>query len=314
MKILAIVLNYKTPDMTLDAVRAAQKALASIRGGYRIDVVDNDSGDGSHEQLLEACAAWDDVEYLQTGHNGGFGSGNNYAIRRALESDDPPEFIYILNSDAFPAEDAVEELLAFLESHSHVGIAGSAIHGVDGEPHLTAFRFPSFTSEVLGGFQLGALQRLLPEREVPIQPMPKRTQRVDWLAGASMMIRREVLEQVGLFDETFFLYFEETDLCRRASLRGWSCWYVVESQVAHIGHGSTGLKDKSKPMPKYWFDSRRHYFRKNHGRAYTWAANTAHAIGLATFKARSGIQGKPDHNPSGFWSDFVRYNFVENPP
>jgi len=314
MKVLTIILNYKTAEMTLDAVRAAQKALGRIEGGYRIDVVDNDSGDGSHEILEKACEAWDDVQFLQTGNNGGFGAGNNYAIRKALASDDPPELVYILNSDAFPAEDAIDELISFLETHPDVGIAGSAIHGVDGLPHLTAFRFPSFTSEVLGGFQLGALKKLLPEREVPIQPMPERTQQVDWLAGASMMLRRELLETVGLFDETFFLYFEETDLCRRSSLRGWSCWYVVESRVAHIGHGSTGLKDKSKPMPTYWFDSRRHYFRKNHGRAYTFAANAAHAIGLATFKARAGIQGKPDHNPSGFWSDFVRYNFVDNPP
>ena len=314
MKILTVILNYKTPEMSLDAVRAAQKALKHVEGGYRIDLVDNNSGDGSHEILERACAEWDDVQFLQTGHNGGFGYGNNHAIRRALAADDPPDFLYVLNSDAFVEEDAITALVEFMERRTDVGIAGSWIYGTDGEEHLTTFRFPTFTSEMLSGFRLGALQRLMPEAEVPIHPKPQQTRQVDWLAGASMIIRREVLETIGLFDETFFLYFEETDLCRRALLRGWPCWYVVESRVAHIGHGSTGLKDKSKPLPRYWFDSRRHYFRKNHGRAYTWAANAAHAVGLATFRARASIQRKPDDDPADFWKSFVKYNFLDNRP
>ncbi|MCA9609268.1 MAG: glycosyltransferase family 2 protein, partial [Myxococcales bacterium] len=190
MKLLAITLNYRTPDMTMDAVRSALPALARIDGGWKLAVVDNDSRDGSDEKLRAACAGLERVEYLQTGHNGGFGYGNNHAIRRALASDDPPDYVYLLNSDAFPAEDAIETLVRFLDEHPAVGIAGSYIHGVDGEPHLTAFRFPSLSSEVLGAFRLGLLTRLLADREVPIHPMPAETCQVDWLAGASMMIRR----------------------------------------------------------------------------------------------------------------------------
>jgi GT2 family glycosyltransferase len=315
MQLLTIILNYKTPDMTLEAVRAARAALVNVPS-HRIDVVDNDSGDGSFEKLSEAVAreGWDDVLVLQTGHNGGFGYGNNYAIRRALRSDDPPDFVYILNSDAFPEPDAIEALLRFLRDHPEVGIAGSAIYGTDGEPHITAFRFPTWKSEVAASFRLGLLGRALPDSEVPIQPRPEETRQVDWLAGASMMIRRHVLDEVGLFDEGFFLYFEETDLCRRARLAGWPTWYVVESRVAHVGHGSTGLKDKKKPMPRYWFDSRRHYFLKNHGKAYLWAANAIHATGLATYKMRARLQQKDDPDPARFLVDFVRYNFLVKRP
>ncbi|MGE0790025.1 MAG: glycosyltransferase family 2 protein [Sandaracinaceae bacterium] len=314
MKLLAIVLNYRTPDMSLEAAAAGLTALQGIDGS-RLVIVDNDSPDDSDARLRAGVRerGWD-VEVLQTGHNGGFGYGNNAAIRRALASDDPPEYVYLLNSDAFPAKDALRALVDYADAHPEVGIAGSYIHGTDGEPHLTAFRFPSFESELLSGFRLDALRRALPEREVPIRPMPTSTRRVDWLAGASMLLRRACLEEIGLFDETFFLYFEETDLCRRASLAGWQTHYVVESKVAHVGHGSTGLKDKSKPMPRYWFDSRRHYFRKNHGRAYAWAANAAHAVGLLTFKLRAPIQRKADSDPTRFWRDFVRYNFVEKRP
>jgi N-acetylglucosaminyl-diphospho-decaprenol L-rhamnosyltransferase len=313
MKLLCVILNYKTAGMTLDAVQAARIALERVPD-HRIDVVDNDSKDGSYEKLAKDCAAFPDVQVLQTGHNGGFGYGNNFAIRRALASSDPPELVYILNSDAFPEPDAVEVLVDFMASHPACGIAGSAIHGTDGNPHVTAFRFPTLASEVGQSFRLGMLNRVLPESEVPILPRPTETRPVDWLAGASMIIRREVLEEVGLFDETFFLYFEETDLCRRARLRGHDVYYVVESRVAHVGHGSTGLKDKQKPMPRYWFDSRRYYFLKNHGRAYTWAANAVHAAGLATYKVRARLQRKDDPDPARFLRDFVRYNFLVNRP
>ena len=314
MRVLCVVLNYKTAAMTLDAVRSARAALVGL--SHRIDVVDNDSQDGSFEQLSAAVsdAGWSDVRVIQSGHNGGFGAGNNVALRAALREPTPPDYLYILNSDAFPAPDAIEALVSFMDAHPRAGIAGSFIHGPEGDPHLTAFRFPSVASEALSGFRLGLLKRVLPDREVPVHPMPSQTQRVDWLAGASMMFRREALEEVGLFDETFFLYFEETDLCRRAMLAGWECWYVVESRVAHIGSVSTGMKNKARPMPRYWFDSRRHYFTKNHGAAYTWAANVVHAAGLASFKARARVQRKADTDPVHFLRDFVRYNFVERPP
>jgi len=316
VRLLCVILNYRTADMTIRCIRAARRALAHVPRS-RIDVVDNDSRDGSFERLTEAVArrGWPDVVVRQSGYNGGFGAGNNFAMRAALASDDPPDFVYLLNSDAFPEPGAIEALLDFMDAHPEVGISGSALHGPDGDPQISAFRFPSLESEVLSGARLGLLTRLLPEREIAILPRPDRTRRVDWLAGASMMIRREVLEDVGFFDERFFLYFEETDLCRRACLRGWPTWYVTESRVAHVGHASTGLMDLSRRMPGYWFDSRRHYFRKNHGTVYTWAANAAQAVGLATYKVRARIQRKGDDpHPECYWRDFVRYNFLDNRP
>lgn len=315
MKLLCVVLNYRTAEMTMEAIESARVALRDV-ADHRIDVVDNDSGDGSYEKLCAAARerGWDDVQIMASGHNGGFGAGNNFAVRKALESNDPPEFVYLLNSDAFPAPDAVRILLDFLGDHPDVGIAGSYIHGTDGEPHLTAFRFPSVASEALSGFRLGVLGRLLGDSEIQIRPMPTQTREVDWLAGASMMIRRPVLEEVGLFDETFFLYFEETDLCRRAKLKGWSTWYVVESRVAHVGSASTGSQRYDRPMPRYWFDSRRHYFLKNHGTAYTWAANVVHTVGMTTLRLRSAVQRKTHQIHANYLRDFARYNFLDNRP
>lgn len=310
MKVLTIIVNYRTPDLTFRAVQAAYPEIARIGGGSRIVVVDNGSGDGSPEILTRriAEAGLDDrATVVPTGHNGGFAYGNNYAIRPALASSDPPEFFYLLNSDAFPDEGAVQRLLEYLERHRETGIAGSYIYGVDGEPHQTAFRFPSVAGELEGWTRVGLVSRLLRDRIVAL-PIPERTQDVDWLAGASMMIRREVLETIGLFDETFFLYYEETDLCRRARKHGFRTTYVRESTVAHVGSATTGLKRRDQRLPKYWFDSHRHYFEKNHGRAYHLLALAAAVSGASVWRLRRMIErAEGPGDPPGLVADFLRY-------
>ncbi len=121
------------------------------------------------------------------------------------------------------------------------------------------------------------------------------------------MMRQTVLDQIGLFDETFFLYFEETDLCRRAALAGWPTDYVVESRVTHIGSVSTGMKTWGR-MPQYWFDSRRHYFVKNHGHAYASAALAAHVAGGILWRARLLVQRKDRGDPPHFLRDLIMHS------
>ena len=211
---------------------------------------------------------------------------------------------YILNSDAFPEKQSIELLVSHLNNNPETGIAGSYIHGIDGEPHITAFRFPSIFSELLeGSGGLGLLNRILENYVVPIG-IPSNTLKVDWLAGASMLIRREVLQQIGLFDEQFFLYFEETDLCRRAKRHGWNTVYVKESSVSHIGSASTGMKEWRR-IPSYWLDSRRHYFIKNHGIAYYYLATFIRIIGGLLHKIKTNILRKISSQPEGFLYDLT---------
>jgi hypothetical protein len=280
VKLASIVLNWRTPDMTLDAVKAAVKAMEPIEGGWHLYVVDNDSQDGSEDKLRAAIAdeqargtwGYDHVEVIQSGRNGGFGAGNNVGIRAALARSDRPEYVYILNSDAFPAPDAVAKLVAALDARP----------------------------------ELGVVTRLL-ERWVVPMGIPDGTIEVDWLAGASMMMRVRMLDEVGTFDETFFLYFEETDLCRRAAKAGWKTLYVRDSHCAHVGSASTGMKKWTR-IPGYWLDSRRHYFTKNHGTGYWAAATTARAAVTTLYELRRRVQrGKPAKNPEGFVADLVRH-------
>jgi GT2 family glycosyltransferase len=307
VKVQAIVVNYRTAEMTLDAVRALLVALERIPDS-QVVVVDNDSQDGSYAKLARAAQAMRGrVTVLASDKNGGFGYGVNVGLRYGLASRSPADYFYLLNSDAFPDPSAVSELLQVLEREPRAGIAGSYIYGLDGLPHQTAFRFPSPISELERALRLGLMSKILSRWRV-VMPVPDSDREVDWVAGASMMIRREVFADVGGFDETFFLYFEETDFCLRAKQAGWSTHYVRGSAVAHIGSASTGLKDHRRRMPEYWFDSRHHYFKKNHGPAYLALSDLLFALGFSLWRVRRRIQGKPDEDPPALLSDFIRHS------
>ncbi|MBN8630749.1 MAG: glycosyltransferase family 2 protein [Rhodobacterales bacterium] len=299
--VLTVILNWRTAEMTLKAADAAERAMEGIAGG--IVVVDNDSGDGSFERMTEALKDRPRFRVVQSGRNGGFGAGNNTGIRLGLPGGERPDYAYILNSDAFPAPDAIRTLLDYLETHRAVGFAGSYIHGPDGEAHVTCFRFPSPASEFEGAARTGPISKLLAKRSVSIG-VPDASGPVDWLAGASLMMREEVIRKVGTFDETFFLYFEETDLCRRAAEAGWPTHFVRDSRVEHIGSVSTGMKTW-KRVPGYWFDSRWHYFRKSGGTGRAVSATLAHLSGGLILLARRVVRPSIPSGPPHFLRDMV---------
>ena len=307
IKLLTVVLNYKTPEMSIDAAEAALREMEGIDG--KLLIVDNDSQDGSFDKMKENAEArgWladGRVAVVASGRNGGFGAGNNFGILAGCQSDEQPEYCYILNSDAMPDPGGVRALVDYLDTNPTCGFACSYIHGPDGEPHVTAFRFPSIWSELERSARLGLLSKLL-KGSIVAMGIPEKTGPLDWSAGASMMMRRKTLEEIGLFDERFFLYFEETDLCRRAKLAGWSTDYVLESSVTHIGSVSTGMKKWSR-TPRYWFDSRLYYFTKNHGAAYAALATIAHVAGGLLWRARRLVQPSLDRrDPPYFLRDLV---------
>lgn len=306
--ILTIVLNYKTAEMTLKAVEAARIAMEGLPG--EIVVVDNDSQDGSYETLSVRVTAQgrDNIRVIQSGHNGGYGAGNNVGIRAGLSDGSRPDYIYILNSDAFPKPQAIRVLYDHLNTTPGTGFAGSYIEGEDEIRHITTFRFPSIWSEFERSVKLGPVSRLLKSHRVPD---PRNSSGpVDWLAGASVMMRQDVLDEIGLFDETFFLYFEETDLCRRAQEAGHRVMFLQDSVVTHLGSVSTGMKEWSR-VPDYWFNSRWHYFTKNHGRAYTALATALHLSGGGLHWLRCKVTRKPHGGAPHFLRTLARHDIAQ---
>lgn len=306
-RILVVLLNYRTAPMTVRAADAAVLAMAGCDA--EMVIVDNDSGDGSFETLTAHVESrgWPHVRVLQSGRNGGFGAGNNVGMRAGCRDGRAPDYFYLLNSDAFPEPDALSRLVLRLDTAPGAGIAGSRIHGEDGEAHVTAFRFPTIASEFEGAARTGVISRMFARSRVPVTPLPQQPTEVDWLAGASLLLDRRMLEEIGLFDEQFFLYFEETDLCLRAARAGWRALYVPDSRVAHIGSASTGMKNWTR-IPGFWLDSRMHYFSKNHGRVYAALATLAHLAGGSLWRARRLVQRKPPADPDRFLRDLVAHD------
>ena len=308
MSICAVLINFRTPELTLRSIEALVPELASLPGARAL-VVDNDSGDGSFERLRDAVRERgfeDRVEIVASGRNGGFAFGVNVGARSALAATPRPSALYLLNSDAFPAPGSLRALVEYQAAHPEAAIVGSYIHGTDGTPHGTAFRFPTWQGEFFGNLRLGIL-RYWGERYRVALDIPTVPTRVDWLAGASMLIRLDVFERIGLFDDGFFLYFEETDFCRRAADAGFETWYVPESRVAHVGSASTGFQDASRPRARYWFESRQRYLRKHFGAGYQRLADLGWIASFLVWRLRRRVRGLPDQDPPRLLRDFVRH-------
>lgn len=311
MRILVVIVNYRTAGLTIEAVGSLQPEVA---GPFevRVAVLDNDSRDGSAERIAKALAdrQWEFATLHALPKNGGFAYGNNAAIRPALASSAPPDYVWLLNPDTRVHAGALAALIADLEAHPEAGIAGSRLEEPDGSAQRSAFRFPTVLSELEEGLRFGPASRLLSDHLVA-PPVRSEAHEIDWVAGASMLIKRRVFDEVGLFDEDYFLYYEEVDFCLRAARKGWRCRYVPSSRVIHLVGQASGVTDtKKRPSrrPDYWFESRQRYFRKNYGPAYAALADAAWAASYSTFRVRRMLQQKPDRDPPRMLRDFLRHS------
>ena len=317
-RLIVVILNYRTPSLTIDCLRSLASEVRSLGGkplaasllGTRVVISDNASGDKSVELIGAAIETegWGDwASLMPLEHNGGYAFGNNAVIRVALQSTNPPPYFLLLNPDTIVRPGALQVLVDFMDEHPDVGIAGSRLEDPDGTPQRSAFRFHTMLSELDFGLRLGVVSKLL-SRWIVAPPISEETCQIDWVAGASMIVRREVFESVGLLDEKYFMYFEEVDFCLKAKKSGWSCWYVPQSRVVHLVGQSSGVTDTKRPpkrLPGYWFDSRRRYFLKNHGWLYAALADAAWVFGFVLWRWRRVIQRKQDEDPPKLLSDFL---------
>ncbi len=307
--LLVVILNYRTPGLTIDCLRSLVDEVRSLSGTHVI-VTDNASGDGSVEQIQAAIdtQGWSEwATLLPLEYNGGYAFGNNAGISLGLNSTNQPPYFILLNPDTVVRPGALKALVDFMDEHPHVGIAGSRLEDPDGTPQRSAFRFPTILSELDSGLRLGIVSKLLSKWVVAPSP-PEETCQTDWVAGASMIVRREVFESVGLLDEKYFLYFEEVDFCLQAKKSGWPCWYVPDSRVVHLVGQSSGVTDTKRPpkrLPTYWFDSRRRYFIKHHGWLYAALTDVVWFSSFLVWRWRRVIQRKPDTDPPQLMSDFL---------
>ena len=307
--LVVVIVNYRTAQLTINCLRSLVDEVQAL-SGTKVVVVDNNSGDRSVEQIEDSIQreGWNDwASVLPSEHNGGFAFGNNLIMRSALKSKHPPSYFLLLNPDTVVRSRSLQVLVDFMETNPEVGIAGSRLEDPDGTPQCSAFRFHTLLNELDSALRLGIVSRLL-AKWIIAPPVVSVAHQTDWVAGASMIVRREVLETAGLMDEDYFLYYEEVDFCLQAYKSGWKCWYVPESRVVHLvgqSSGVTNAKTLPKRLPKYWFDSRRRYFLKNHGWLYAALTDLVWLLSFTLWRCRRFIQRKPDNDPPHMLGDFL---------
>jgi N-acetylglucosaminyl-diphospho-decaprenol L-rhamnosyltransferase len=307
-----VVLNYRTPDLCIGTVESLAP-LARAHGKTQIIIVDGGSGDGSADKLWAALSTRDwisEVRLLAIPDNRGFSAGNDIAIQQLLDSPDTIDWIWLLNPDTILLDGALAALTSALELNPNWSIVGSRLQDPDGTTQLAARRFPSVLNELDSTARFGPLSRLLSRRSI-VQTESDVPHECDWLPGASLMIRREVFEKIGLLDEGFFMYFEEVDFCKRAKDAGFKVGYVPQSRVIHLVGQASGLtSSRKRPMkrrPTYWFDSRSRYFLRHHGRFGLLAANLAWLCGQSIYHSLRILRRRPNEDPPYLVWDFVRH-------
>lgn len=302
--VAVVIVNYRTPELTTRCVAA----LAKERKGLprlRVVVVDGGSSDGSAENLAEVLArpnyaGWVDFRPLPI--NGGYGWANNQAMLGLAQSENPPEFIHILNPDTQVEKGAVEQLCEALMSDPRCAAAGSQLIAPNGAAVPSAFRFPTFGREFVAAARSEAVGRLLGIPPTVVDAT--QGAEVDWVSGASVMFRSEALRDVGLFDDGFFLYFEEVELMHRLKARGWSVRIAPESRVVHIEGASTG-GPAARAQPRTWYESRRRYFALTGGAAALVGANAGRLAGRALGLVK-GVLGRSHGGDGTRTSDLLR--------
>lgn len=233
MRIVAVVLNFRRPEDTIDCVRS----LAADAPRAEAIVVDNGSGDGSAERIAEALPG---VELIRSDANRGYAGGNNLGIRRALAAG--ADAVLILNNDVTLEAGCVGALERALDEHPGWGVA-SPLSLLAGPGEIVDF----FTGQVF--LEHAALR--VPGRDEPLAGRFSAHAESDYTTGSALLVRRAVFARAGLFDERFFLVWEDVDFSLRARAAGWVLGATPHAVVRHARSATFG--DEASPLQRYFF-------------------------------------------------------------
>jgi len=252
-----VIVNWNTRDILGDCLRTIYEQTRSA--AFEVIVVDNASQDGSPEMVR---TDYPQAMLLANGTNVGYAAANNQGIRTARG-----RYILVLNSDTLILDGAIDRIVDFADSHPRAGVLGCRVRNPDGTLQPTCFMFPSAFNSFLSAFYLNKLfprSRLL-GREAMSWWDRNDVREVQVVTGCFMLIRREALDEVGLMDERFFMYAEETDWCYRFGKAGWQVMFTPVAEIVHLGGQSTAKR--SEEMLVQLRLSILKFVRKNQGRA-----------------------------------------------
>lgn len=262
-----VIVSYNTCALLHDCLQSLYTCTLPLHPV----VIDNHSADASVPMVR---ATFPEVQVHVLERNRGFAAATNVGLRWLTAPGSPsPDYLLLLNPDTVVHAEAVEHLVAFLQSHPRVGLVGPRLLNPDGSVQPAAFRFPTLMMSLLDVFPPGEVlpgrwygswwHGRYPQEQAGHTPAPFP---IDHPLGACMLVRRPVVEQVGWLDERYFMYSEEIDWCWRIRRAGWAIWQVPAAQVTHIGGGAA--RQFRGRMFVELHRSRLQFFRQHYGTAF----------------------------------------------
>lgn len=289
-----VMVSYNTADLLMESLSSLRRSLAGL--SHEIFIVDNASRDGSVDLITKECS---DCHLIVNTVNVGFGRANNQALD-TLHG----RYILLLNTDAMVSMDTLSKTVAYMDAHSGCGILGVKLIGRDGELQPSARYFPTPWNLFLA--RTGLNRIFTQVRMVDDMAWDHASARqCDWVPGCYYLIRRKVIDQIGLFDPRYFLYYEEIDHCFAAKKAGWEVVYYPDTTVVHIGGESAKsegeITQSGRQLEALQIESQLLYFRKNHGLPAVWADVLLTSLADAIIVMKRLLKGKKIIGLNGAW-------------
>jgi len=247
-----VIVNWNTRDLLAQCLQSVYDTAGELQ--IEVIVVDNASADGSVEMVQ---SRFPQVRLIRNTENVGFTRANNQALAICKG-----RYALLLNSDAVVLPGSLMTLVRFADAHSKAGIVGARLLNPDGSFQASFTDFPTLWREFL---MLSGLGRLLHGRWYPSRGprQSQQTVQADYVEGACLLVRREAMDEVGVFDEGYFMYAEEVDWCYRMKQAGWEVWFLAQAPIIHYGGGSSRQRRTRSEAELY--RSRIRFFHKHYG-------------------------------------------------
>ncbi len=257
MDITIVIVNWNTKDLLRDCLESVYRTVRNIT--FEIIVVDNDSHDDSVTMVVKEFPG---VKIIENSKNRGFGAANNqaFAVMKG-------RYALLLNTDTVLTENAVHELFAFMENHDEAAMAGGQLLNRDGSRQNSIANFPTFFTLLMN---TALLEYLFPEKYPSKRYEHKEPLEVESVVGACVLVRKKAMDEVGIFDERYFFFFEETDWACQMRAAGWKICHIPSATIYHLQGKSIGRNVRSRIE---FYRSRYKFFSKWRGRSYNVAVS-----------------------------------------
>lgn len=289
IKLSVIILNFNTKDYTLGCLESIKKQNLNLQNELEVIVADNGSSDGS---LAAIGNQYPWVKIIDNQKNIGFAAGNNRAIKIAKG-----KYVMLLNSDTVVYEDTFEKLVAFMDEESEAGAATARLELADGALDLACHRgFPTPWNAIAYFLKL---EQLFPDIKLfsgyhQTWKDFDRVHEVDAISGACFLTRKKVIEEVGLLDESYFMYAEDIDWCMQIKKAGWKIFYIPQVKITHFKKRSGRSKSEGLPVSAetrelraktitYFYDTMRIFYDKHYRQVYPKWVRTPVLLGIKIF-------------------------------